>query len=496
MLSTTRHARGQALAVFTLALTAVVFAAALAFDAGLLYVERRDQQNAADAAAMAGAHYLTTNTSQARIDAEVAARKLATANGFTNAQDSAQVVVNIPPVNADVARRGPGYIEVEISSTRPSLFASLMGVIDWQVAARAVAYNDDGATASWSVLALRESGNPCTTLTIAGQGRVVAAGDIQVNQECEGASGAMSIGGGGEVEVTLLTGDKGSCNVHGSFVPNDWETNPAVGCNVVVGADPISDPLASIDPPTTLTVSVALAPERIAGAADVPSGCPGIEGGATLTAPSLCKFQFNNTNKDTEFWYLRSGVYPGGLELNGGTYFLEPGVFFMGGGGLEVKGEASVYTVASKPVSVTPLPAVSHGVLIYNSELPGTGPSGAAGDVRINGSGADIKVLEYQGPVEDWRGLTLWQDKNVTDEMTINGSDSYLELAGTIYAPTAEVKVNGSSPDLCPGSVEAQLIMDAIIAYEFHVTGAECSTIEALNRVENRWKAFGAGLVE
>ena len=74
--------------------------------------------------------------------------------------------------------------------------------------------------------------------------------------------------------------------------------------------------------------------------------------------------------------------------------------------------------------------------------------------------------------------------------------DSYLELAGTIYAPPAEVKVNGSSPDLCPGSVEAQLIMDAIIAYEFHVTGAECSTIEALNRVENRWKAFGAGLVE
>ena len=65
MSSTTDHSRGQALAVFTLSLTAIVLAAALAFDVGQVLLERRDQQNAADAAAMAGARYILSSDTQA-----------------------------------------------------------------------------------------------------------------------------------------------------------------------------------------------------------------------------------------------------------------------------------------------------------------------------------------------------------------------------------------------------------------------------------------------
>jgi Flp pilus assembly protein TadG len=54
--STTDRARerGQVLVLFAGGLVALLIVAALAFDVGMMLVERRDQQNAADAAALAG----------------------------------------------------------------------------------------------------------------------------------------------------------------------------------------------------------------------------------------------------------------------------------------------------------------------------------------------------------------------------------------------------------------------------------------------------------
>ena len=74
------RARGQALAVFALSLTALMLAAALAYDVGAMLLERRDQQNAADAAALAGVRYVLENETKAR----AAAIDVATANGFTD----------------------------------------------------------------------------------------------------------------------------------------------------------------------------------------------------------------------------------------------------------------------------------------------------------------------------------------------------------------------------------------------------------------------------
>ena len=44
--------------LFAGGLVALLLMAALAFDVGMMLVERRDQQNAADAAALAGARYV------------------------------------------------------------------------------------------------------------------------------------------------------------------------------------------------------------------------------------------------------------------------------------------------------------------------------------------------------------------------------------------------------------------------------------------------------
>ena len=59
------------LAIFALSLVTIVIVAALAFDTGMMLLEKRDQQNAADAAALAGARYLVGTPAQ---DPKAAAR--------------------------------------------------------------------------------------------------------------------------------------------------------------------------------------------------------------------------------------------------------------------------------------------------------------------------------------------------------------------------------------------------------------------------------------
>ncbi len=53
--TTSKHEKGQALVLVTLAMIGLVGITGLVVDGGIAYTENRDFQNAADAAAMAGA---------------------------------------------------------------------------------------------------------------------------------------------------------------------------------------------------------------------------------------------------------------------------------------------------------------------------------------------------------------------------------------------------------------------------------------------------------
>lgn len=134
----TRDERGQVLAIFAFGAIALLLAAALAFDVGMVLLEQRDQQNAADAAAIAGARFLPDVPSTARGRAAA----IATENGFTTGADSADVDVAIgswSPGGGFVPGGGAGAIEVVIGATRPSIFAGVVGRTGWDVSARAVA---------------------------------------------------------------------------------------------------------------------------------------------------------------------------------------------------------------------------------------------------------------------------------------------------------------------------------------------------------------------
>ncbi|MCH8345587.1 MAG: hypothetical protein IIC87_01515, partial [Chloroflexi bacterium] len=81
--------------MFALGLAVLLGMAALTIDVGLAYVARRDMQNAADAAALAGADVLLEGQSLAL--AASAARDLALQNGYDGAAADVTVTIRIPP---------------------------------------------------------------------------------------------------------------------------------------------------------------------------------------------------------------------------------------------------------------------------------------------------------------------------------------------------------------------------------------------------------------
>jgi len=124
--------RGATLVWVMLAMVALIVMAALTIDGGYAYVQRRRMQNAADAAAMAGARTRALGGSTAQVGAVV--NQYAAANGATG-------VSWIYPTGQK--------IEVTASCAFPTFFAGVIGL--WQMTA--------SATAEASVQYLSEAGN-------------------------------------------------------------------------------------------------------------------------------------------------------------------------------------------------------------------------------------------------------------------------------------------------------------------------------------------------
>jgi hypothetical protein len=462
--TTDRSQRGQALAIFSISLVALLSVAALAFDGGMMMLERRDQQNAADAAAIAAARYILTD----KPTAIAAAKSVATANGFTNGVNGHQVSVSIPPTSGAFAGNS-NYVEVDIRSTRPSIFAGVMGVASWPVGARAVGTDNDAVGGSFSILALDPS--MCDALLLSGNGDLNAFGNIQVNSTCH--NGALRRQGNGDISVNV---PGGACNVVGDI--KDGGGQGVINCVQNEGAPIIEDPLRFLGQPAMPLP--ALTPTQIAGSKPIPDGCPGGSGAGTVALPAVCQFTSSYAGEE---WRLYPGLYPGGLKLQGGTFYLEPGIYWLGGGGLDITGTgAAAFSVLTGGTT-----GPDGGVLFYNSELP-TAP---AGPIILNGASANIQLYPLDEPTSNYEDILIWQDRAVNVpsiyDVTINGSTSDMVVRGTIYVPSGEVRVNGSS---------GKLTLDQVIANEFLVNGAPDSDMGVLREKEFIVKLRATGLVE
>lgn len=480
--------RGQSLVIFALSLVVLFGFAALAFDVGQMLLDRRAEQNAADAAALAGARYVVEPTCFASpslahcANAVNEALRVARINGYGDgssngvaAADGTTIKVQVPPGTESAFAGQSGYVEVQISRSRGSLFAGVLGIAGQHVGVLANAANRSGVAADYSMIVLNKTACPSAKFT--GSGVVSVSGNIQVDSACRHNPDAFDAGGATTVTVTS---PNGAINVVGTANWPSGNVNPAPS----TGQAYVPDPLAFLPAPALPALPADVV--QLAGPAQAaPSGCPGGGSGhATALAPATCSFESSYANGGGTTWLLSPGYYPGGISVQGGTLFLKPGVYYIGGGGFNAAGTgAYVYSVSStwsgstQPTSCTATSfADCGGVLIYNTNDPtatsGGSPVKDMRPISLNGSESIVHLYGIQN-AGIYTNIVIFQDPSLpssssSGDVQLNGNGANLYVQGTIYVPKGYVAVQGTG-NLGP----TQFIADT-----FSATGSSTLTID------------------
>jgi Flp pilus assembly protein TadG len=143
--------QGQVMVLFLLAIFAIIGMVGLVLDGGSAYAQRRDEQNVADIAAVAGATaYLNTsgNSTAKAAAADAAAQSLAVLNGYTHGLNGTTVTVTI--ANSALA----ATVQVDITKPHRNNFAAIMGMPSWNVSVTATALSSENPNAANALMPL------------------------------------------------------------------------------------------------------------------------------------------------------------------------------------------------------------------------------------------------------------------------------------------------------------------------------------------------------
>jgi hypothetical protein len=309
--------RGQILVLFVGGLVAFLAIAALVFDVGQNLFDWRTQRNAADAAALAGSRYiaepgcLAAPSIAACTTAYQAAIHVAALNGYGDVDgdgidDRGHVDVHIPAIASGSSYAGlPGFLEVDIHTDRPSFFAAVLGMLQQNVDAMAIAGNSNDVIPPYSMLALNPDCDPNPSGQVGGNGDVTVGGSVVVNSNCDGA---LLVNGNGSLIAP-------ECDVVGTA--QESGSNANLDCPVLP-FDGTTDPLAYINsgsmPGTPAPVEILSWPN---GTASIPAGCPGSTvaisavGTAFAASNSVALPAFTGGDLALVFAYRGSNAAPG-----------------------------------------------------------------------------------------------------------------------------------------------------------------------------------------
>jgi hypothetical protein len=309
--------------MFVMGIVAFVGFVALTIDVGLIFEGRRGEQNAADAAALAGASALPGDPAMAK----QLARDWAQRNGYATGE-----VTVTTPYQGD-----SGKIEVVINKPTDAIFGRVLGQTSYAVTARAVATraSSSGVNAAFLVL------NPtaCGSFSKSGGGNLVINnnGGIMDDSSC---NPSLQRNGGGSVTAAVIDYYKPGGYVEGGS--GQFTPVPTAVDNRV------PDPLASLPPPDLNILGIS------------------IDSGGTPLTPAFKSVSSGNTT-------LHPGVYYGGIEVksSANVTFL-PGTYVLAGGGLKLTGSGTI---------------AGTGVMFYNTYDPQFNKNaGACGSINLRGS--------------------------------------------------------------------------------------------------------------
>jgi len=275
--------RGTVAAMTALLMPVVVGVMAVTLDGGLLYLQRRQAQSIADAAALAGAYavYNGNNFSTA----QSAAIAIASQNGITIA-------------SSQITQPQAGYVAVSVTSTKPRYFSSIWGSGSMSATASATALG--GSNTPYSTAAILVLNPAGSSVTLSGTTSVTAVGGSVIVD----SNSASSILSSGAPSITTPVLDlSGGIQFSG--------TNPNKATVTNTGQTSTPDPLASISAPSTSGLTVQS------------SSAISLSGSASKT--------------------LDPGIYNGGISISGSSSLtLNPGVYYINGGGINMSGPSSI----------------------------------------------------------------------------------------------------------------------------------------------------------
>ncbi len=470
--------KGQAIVLIALGIVGLFAFVALAIDGGMVLYDRRSAQNAADAAALAGAYEIARdpwNISSLTDRIQSAATSRAHENHYGN-EDGKTVIVTYPAsANIHFAKEDPiitkctspadkrcNYVEVQITSTVKTSFLHLISFNSVRNTVTAVAHvippRPISPFAGTGLVSLAPTGCGMTYLS----GNLVAnlvGGGIFVNSD---GSISSCNGGGGALD--------GPGNSSFIFTPSldivgDLSTKLSVGTGS--GSSIIVDDMSHVTYPN---------PDA---ALEYP---PGID----YPDPPLWECKDNNGNwvnahtsgtvvkeiltadgskQSITFDDWNPGYLAGGFP--GGNVYFEPGVYCInvGNGGTSIGSHQFVY---NDPDNAERVLLILTGVKPCKFTINGGATvqlKGYAGDANYKG------LLFYVDP----RDYACWPSSCPDGSMNFNGNQvSYVN--GTIFAPTCEVQMNGTGGNMYQGQV---------IGYTLKLLGG--AAINLNYRQEDNW---------
>jgi hypothetical protein len=494
--------RGQILVIVAAGLVVLLAISALAIDVGFSWMLRRQEQNAADPAAIAAARHLRNSSgdpSWAQEAAEDDACFYAHQNGFFKddvdcgialANDDLQVWS--PPISGPHSGQ-QGHVQVIIQGSHPAFFGRILGADEIDVTTSATAANTSGNSNSSSLVALQDECSGGATGQVSGGGTVRifpaagvpagTGGSVHVNSPCGNSTDNVCNNGSGPSDLhisgrleTTFASVVGSCAVQGSDADDGLVCTDTSPC-LKEAAIPLGDPLAWMPEP-----SLTGFPD-----AECPDGTP-----STPLSTTACELKKSaSACPDDGFGVgvctLEPGVYYGGLNVKSNVkVFLEPGMYILAGGGIKLSGDSSIEAVddgAGQPSRVTIFstdgPGCSTGIGVQCQDSI-TFTANQAFRVRAT-PGSD--ALKFDPTCRDimpgynlcqWAGLLLWQDgtaSNPTAAVKLGGQTTTV-LSGTIYAPKADVTINGGSGTTgCSGTSTASCLAIQVVSATWKIDG-------------------------
>jgi hypothetical protein len=392
-----RREAGQALIFTSLALVVLMGFAGLAIDVGVLRHEKRLQQTAADAAAIAGASNLAFGgvTSGAQ---DAASRVGFTDNGggvVSNCTGAAVgticVQVNNPPAAGPHAGDN-NYVEALVAVVQPTYFMKVLSINSETITARAVATNLGGNGCLYTL------GTPASAISginMSGPAILNASScGIVVNGDFETTGSSLSI----TADTFGVSGDSDVSGPGGSVTCTTPGPCPSYGIPAA------TDPLSQLTPP-----------------------CTSCSGGNTINVPG------------------RGNPCSGaGCAFSGGTYTISPGTYCS----ITINGNASDQVVFNPGVYI--IDGSSAGCPSTSLRIPG--------DDTINGTGVTFyftnsSTLNMTGtPIVNltapnsgpYAGILMYQDPNDTNTTgpSLGGNDGS-NYDGVLYFPSDELSFVG-----------------------------------------------------